>query len=77
MPLQYFVFRYMTGYEIIPILIYTISFLRGENMIEFLLCPVLSLLLLGNMLVAFYYVDNAGNIEKKESQKLDGECLDQ
>jgi len=44
-------------------------------MIEFLLCPVLSFLLLGTMLAALYRVDKVENIERKELQKMVNECL--
>jgi len=46
-----------------------------ENMIEFFICPVLSFLLLGNMLIALYYVDKAENVETKELQKIVNQCL--
>jgi hypothetical protein len=45
-------------------------------MIELLLCPALTFLLLGAMLVTLYNLDNAEDIKKKELQKLVNKYLD-
>lgn len=66
----------MAGHEITPILIYTILFSVDENMIELLLCPALTFLLLGAMLVTLYNLDNVEDIKRKELQKLVSKCLD-
>jgi len=63
----------MAGDEITPILIYTIRFLWARYMIELL---GFILLILGAMLVVLHYLDNVEDIERKELQKLIGECVD-
>jgi hypothetical protein len=52
------------------------TFYLDENMIELLLCPALSFLLLAAMLVTLYNLDNVEDIKRKELQKLVSKYLD-
>jgi hypothetical protein len=66
----------MVSHEITHILIHKISFIEGCNMIGLFVVWVLLLLIPSAMLVVLHCVDDVEDIEKKELQKLIGECLD-